>query len=120
MENAMILYVGKHEAGVAFAQRIEASGGFVYLPESLMQALGMYITYLPQVTVIDMALDYAQDVYDHLRSVDARPLLLLSDQRVRAASVYTLPSQISAEALHDVLERFGDPQTVPNGVYHTA
>src|SRR5262245_43755701 len=80
MSNSLILYIGKPEAGQTFAAAAEAHGHYAYLPENLMQALGMYITYFPEIVIIDMDLDYAQDVLDHLRSVDASPLILLTDQ----------------------------------------
>ena len=120
MTNAFILYIGQPEKGKAFAEKVESNGGYVYLPENLMQALGMYITYMPQVVVIDMTTDYAHDFYDHLRSVDARPLVLLTYHPAREAGVYTLPSHISAEALMDALGRFVEPQRVPNGLYQYA
>lgn len=112
-----ILYIGTPEKGQALAAQVEARGGYVYLPDSLMQALGMYITYLPQIVVIDMALDYAQAAYDHLRSVDAEPLVLLTNERERSTSVFALPPHISADALQNALERIHQPQRVPNGIY---
>jgi hypothetical protein len=117
MTNQLILYIGTPEKGQALAVEVEARGGYVYLPQHLMQALGMYITYMPQIIVIDMALDWAQEAYDHLRSVDAEPLVLLTDQRQRSASVYALPPHISADALQDALEQIHAPQRVPNGFY---
>ncbi len=108
MQNLLILYVGDPDAGRALAALIEPLGGYVYLPDSLMQALGMYITYFPQVVVIDMALDYAPEALEHLRSVDADPLLLLTDQRVRAASIYTIPPDAEPEALLHAIEHLAD------------
>lgn len=115
--NQFILYIGTPEKGQALAAQVEARGGYVYLPENLMQALGMYITYMPQIVVIDMAVDYAQEAYDHLRSVDAEPLVLLTSQNQRSTAVYSLPPHISADALQDALERIHKPQRVPNGIY---
>jgi len=117
INNQFILYIGTPEKGQALAAQVEARGGYVYLPESLMQALGMYITYMPQIVVIDMAVDYAQEAYDHLRSVDAAPLVLLTNQRERSTSVYALPPHISADALQAALESIHKPERVPNGIY---
>ena len=36
-------------------------------------------------------------MFDHLRSVDAEPILLLTDERVRAFGVYTLPTSARTE-----------------------
>lgn len=120
MEHSLILYVGEREAGQTLAEIVEPEGGFVYLPENLMQALGMYITYFPQVIVIDMVVPYAEEVYSHLRSVDAKPIVLLGEDRLRPASVYALPSDTTAEALLDALDRIGEPRRVPNGILRYA
>lgn len=118
--NRMILYIGTPEKGQALAAQVEAHGGYVYLPEHLMQALGMYITYMPEIVVIDMALEYAQEAYEHLRSVDAAPLVLLTNQSQRSTSVFALPPHISADALQAALENIHVPQRVPNGLYRYA
>ncbi len=120
----MILYIGGREAGQALATLVERDGGYVYLPDNLMQALGMYITYFPEIVVIDLSADYAQEALEHLRSVDASPLLVITDQRIRESSIYTIPSGASPEALAlalDHLQReLSTPHTVSNGVLHYA
>ena len=120
MENSLILYVGKREAGLALAALVEETDGCVYLPETLMQALGMYITYFPQIVVIDPSVSYGRETFEHLRSVDAKPMILLTDERIRSNSIRTLPPDISAEALLDALDRFAEPLRVPNGVLRYA
>ncbi|MCC6804065.1 MAG: hypothetical protein IT319_14380 [Anaerolineae bacterium] len=120
MKQSLILYVGEREAGEALAARVEQDGGFVYLPESLMQVLGMYITYFPEVIVIDMSLSYADEIYRHLRSVDAAPIILLTDEHIRSTSVFALPRASSAEAVVEMLERVLQPQRVPIGVLRYA
>jgi hypothetical protein len=120
MKNALILYIGNPERGQALAALAETQNNYVYLPETLSQALGTYITYFPQVTIIDMSVDYAEEALDHLRSVDARPLVLLGNRYIRSASVYTLPGHVSSEALLDALDRTTEPQRVSNGAFHYA
>lgn len=120
LNNQLILYIGTPEKGQALAAQVEARDGSVYLPEHLMQALGMYITYMPQITVIDMALDWAQEACDHLRSVDAEPLVLLTHQPQRSPSIFALPPHISADALQSALEQIHTPRRVPNGIYRYA
>lgn len=120
MKNALILYIGSPERGQALAALAETQNNYVYLPDNLAQALGMYISYFPQVTIIDMSIDYAEEALDHLRSVDARPLVLLGNRYIRSASVYTLSAQISAEALLDALDRTTEAQRVSNGAFHYA
>lgn len=120
MKQSLILYIGEREAGEALAARVEQDGGFVYLPESLMQALGMYITYFPDMVVIDMSLSYAQEAYDHLRSVDAEPIILLTDEYIRSTSIFALPRDSSAEAVAQTVERMTQPQRVPIGTLRYA
>lgn len=124
MTNTLILYVGTPDAGREFAAAAEACDDYAYLPDSLMQALGMYITYFPHVIVIDMACDYAAEAYKHLRSVDAAPIFLLTDERVHLATVRALPRATSAAALLAAIAP-GDtsraaPRPVPNGTLHYA
>jgi hypothetical protein len=120
MKNALILYIGGPERGQALAALAARHNNYVYLPESMTQALGMYISYFPQVTIIDMSMDYADEVLNHLRSVDARPLVLLGSRPIRSTSVYMLPAHISAEALLDALDRTTEPQRVSIGSFHYA
>src|SRR5262249_25938043 len=105
MTNSLILYVGEQEAGKAFAAAAEARGHYAYLPENMMQALGMYITYFPEIVIIDMVTVHANDVLDHLRSVDAKPIILLTDKYVRSTEIFTLPRDLSADALVTALEQ---------------
>ena len=119
MSDSLILYIGKPEQGQALAAAASSQNSYVYLPASLMDALGMYITYFPDIVVIDMAVEYAQEAFDHLRSVDAEPLVLIGGKPVRSTSVYALPSNISTDALLRALDRFS-PKRVPNGLLHYA
>lgn len=120
MTNRLILYIGEHEAGEALAQAAESSGDYVYRPEHLMQALGIYITYLPHVVIIDMAVDYAAEAYEHLCSVEAEPMILLTDDYVRSAVIFTLPRGASAQDLLALVERAAARQQVPNGLLRYA
>ena len=120
MDTKLILYVGELAAGEALATAAEANGHYVYLPHTTMQALGMYITYMPHVIVIDMETANAQEVYEHLRSVDAQPMVLLSEERLRLAIIHTLPRTAAPEAIIDYIERLGQPNREPNGVLRYA
>jgi hypothetical protein len=120
MSDSLILYIGTPEQGQALAAAASSQNSYVYQPETLMDALGMYITYFPDIVVIDMAVDYAQEAFDHLRSVDAEPLVVVGGKPVRSTAVYSLPSNISPEALLRALDRFGAPKRVLNGLLHYA
>lgn len=76
-----VLFVGETDTARALLNAMVPQGGYVYHPQSLMETLGMYITMMPRVIVIDTCAPFASDVYLHLRSVDARPIILLTDPR---------------------------------------
>ncbi len=117
MTSFLILYIGAAEAGQALQTVATRAGSYVYLPEHLLQALGMYITYLPHIVVIDMAVDYAAEAYEHLLSVDAKPLILLTDEYVRSATIHTLPREVDADPLLAAIQRFAP---LPDGVLRFA
>lgn len=122
MTNSLILYVGKPEAGQALAALAEQHNDYVYLPENLTQALGMYITYFPHVTIIDMTVDYAEAVLEHLRSVDACPIVLLTNQPIRETALYTLWPDTSSEAVLETVKRLhlNEVEGVSNGLLRYA
>jgi len=122
MSNSLILYVGKPESGRTLAALAEQRSDYVYLPENLMQTLGMYITYFPHVVIIDMSLDYAEDAYEHLRSVDASPMILLSEEPIRSTTIRSLSPDVSAETLLQAVNRLqaDQPEHVSNGALHYA
>jgi hypothetical protein len=105
-ENPNVLYIGADEADGARLTMAAPHTWSIHLPTKLMQALGMYIWYVPDVTVIDMCAPYAVDVYQHLRTVDADPIILLTDDLFPAdARVYTLPRSGSHAALIAMIRR---------------
>ncbi len=73
MSNQLILYIGNDADQLPF-------DGHLLVPEDVMEALGMYITLYPEVIVLDMvhAPDFAWEVYHHLRSVDADPMVIIA------------------------------------------
>jgi CheY-like chemotaxis protein len=99
-----ILYIGDVERGRALLAAVERSGeGFVYLPADVMEALGMYVFYFPDVVVID-AINQplaALEVYHHLRTVGAAPIILLTldDRSDSGDGVYRLPPLVSHDEL---------------------
>jgi hypothetical protein len=112
-QDVFLMYVGKSEQGESIRMAAELDGGSVYLPEHMMQALGMYITYLPNVIVVDSAVSYSEDVIAHLRSVDARPILLLTDEaRQRTDGVYTMPRDHSAELVLEAARQLANGSTI--------
>lgn len=109
LQDMLILYIGDNQQGEDIRAAAELDGGYVYLPDHMTQALGMYITYLPNVIIVDSGVSYSAEVVIHLRSVDARPILLLIDDLqpaqpridgVYALSRYTPADEILEAARH--------------------
>ncbi len=104
-QHPFILFVGNPGRGEDLLNRVESLGWWVYLPEDDLEALGMYITYAPDVVVLDAeaAPEIAVNVYHHLSSVHAAPLLVLTSDSTWDAGVsndiYLLPPGIGRDAL---------------------
>lgn len=104
-QHPFILFVGNPGRGEDLLTTVEPLGWWVYTPEDDLEALGMYITFAPDVVVLDAeaAPEIAANVYHHLSSVHAAPLLVLtSDANWNASAsddIYLLPPGIGREAL---------------------
>ncbi|HLA45646.1 MAG TPA: hypothetical protein VJZ27_19510 [Aggregatilineales bacterium] len=80
-EHPQILYIGDLQRAEAFRMEVESVGWAVFAPSHLMEALAMYISYMPDLIVLDTcACGFWEAVYAHLRSVHARPILLLTER----------------------------------------
>jgi hypothetical protein len=75
-----ILYVGDAGRGQALHKAAAERGWYVYVPIGTIEALGNYIFYSPSVVVIETGSDFAGEVFRHLRSIEAEPLLILADK----------------------------------------
>lgn len=120
-QNPFVLYVGDAEQGRAFLDVALARGAWVYLAEDVEEALGAYIAYAPDAIVLNAYTrpDTAAEAYHHLRSIEAHPIFILSEDRgwdrsvTEADSVYvldpdTMPKELLefvAAALEPVMER---------------
>ncbi len=79
-EMPLVVYAGEASRGEMLAERTAELGWTVLIATQERQALGMWVFYMPDLIVIDGTgnASGAQSVYDHLCSVAAAPLLLLS------------------------------------------
>jgi len=84
-ERLVVLCVGNEETEQWIASSIEPYGGNVYRATELFEALGIYVTYAPDIVVLDSttAPDLAQQMYSHLRTIDAEPILIFDDSSAR-------------------------------------
>lgn len=114
-EHPNILYVGSPDQGEALLAAVEPDDWYVYLPTEMLETLAMYVTYSPDVTVIDLSngSKVAAAVYRHLRSIDASPMLVLTDEVMPDA--YTLASNSTTsdiiEAVREITQ--GEPELMP-------
>jgi len=101
-EHPDLLYVGDVDYGRALADAVEREGSMVYVAEDVMEALAMYVHYLPDVIVVDKASEpvFAAEVYEHLLSVHASPMIVLSEEpQPYEPGVYVLPAGINLREL---------------------
>ncbi len=77
----IMIYVGDPTRGRMLQMAGDQYGWSVLLPTEMLEALGMYVVYFPDLVIIDTATNYAlaEGVFTHLRSVDAQGLLVLAD-----------------------------------------
>lgn len=112
MTDLQVLFLGNAVQGERFGRAAAQRGANVLCAETMIEALGMYITAFPHITVIDATHADAEAVYQHLRSVDAAPILVLIDQDMpvlwtlrqdvlRAYGVLTVSRHSTASVLLD-------------------
>jgi hypothetical protein len=109
-EHPNILYVGNEDEGQALLAAVEPRGWCVYLPEDTMEALGIYITYFPDVVVLDGQLRRAEEVYYHLSTLPGEtvPMVLLTGNEGMGAwwddpDVVRVARHLGHETLIDVI-----------------
>ncbi len=98
----VILYVGDAESAEALNAFVSPRGWYVTHAEDLMDALAQYLHLMPDIVVLqdDPQSPLAQDACFHLESVQARPLLVLSDMPGRwSDAVHVHPTRISLQGL---------------------
>lgn len=99
-----ILFVSVENTADSLKAVAAQYGGLVYTPTSLLETLGMYIDYAPNVIIIDTCAPYATEAYQHLRSVDASPIILLVDDALNERREHDLlhaPRNIPAQILFE-------------------
>lgn len=116
-ERLVIVYVGDAETEAWLAANVGAD--CVYRAEALLQALGMVVTYMPELVILDARVmpDVARQVYYHLQTIDAEPILVLD----HSAEGWDLPLQSRVRVLTDqtdLLEEIGTLDTVGEGAYY--
>jgi len=101
-QHPMILFVGHPEQGAQLLEAVEPLGWWVYQPATASEALGMYVSYLPDVVLMDSETmpDVAEEVYYHLASVQADPVIVIGDDEVWSDRVtHHLPGDANVESI---------------------
>lgn len=80
-QQPMILFIGSSDQGTQLLNAVEPLGWWVYQPKTTTEALGMYVSFLPDVVVINAEAvpDIAENVCFHLAPIAAEPIVVLSD-----------------------------------------
>ena len=107
-QHPMILFVGHHEQGAQLLETVEPLGWWVYQPQTASEALGMYVSYLPDVILMDAdaAPDVVEEVYFHLASVQADPMIVIGSDALWSDRV---PHHLPADAsIADVITYVAD------------
>ena len=106
-----IVYVGDRDAGHALAAAAETRNWSVYVPVETFEALGMTVSYCPDMVIIDMVArpTMAIEVYYHLRTMTGEPVRILlidrDDRHGRAGqNVTVLPYGVSRRVLMAAVE----------------
>src|SRR6185295_2423818 len=97
-QHPMILFVGHHEQGAQLLEAVEPLGWWVYQPQTANETLGMYVSYLPDVVLLDAdaAPDVVEEVYFHLASVQADPMIVIGNDALWSDRVtHHLPTDAS-------------------------
>jgi len=84
VQHPMILFIGHHEQSAQLLEAVEPLGWWVYQPENANEALGMYVSYMPDVVLMnaEAAPDITEEVYYHLASVQADPVIVIGGDEV--------------------------------------
>ena len=101
-EHPMILFVGHAIQGAQLLESVEPLNWWIYQSHTANEALGMYVSYLPDLILMnaDAEPDIAEEVYFHLASVQAEPIIVISDDEVWSDRVsHHLPSNARVEEI---------------------
>lgn len=105
LEHLSIVYVGDAGRGEALRAAFGACGAHLWPTAEVQEALAFYVFYLPDLVILDdTGLDAgngvrADEVYEHLESVGAAPLLVLASSRLASSRLAWWRARLPASGL---------------------
>lgn len=93
-----VLYIGKPDRGDDLQRALNPRGDYVYQPEKLLEALGNYVFFAPQLVIVDVSSgnEIAAEALPHLVEIGAN-LLLLGEAPLAGEVSTVLPADASVE-----------------------
>ncbi|MEM6281303.1 MAG: hypothetical protein AAF787_03845 [Chloroflexota bacterium] len=111
-ETPLVLHISEFEPSPAVDSAVRSINGTVEYAHDLQTALGAYIAYMPDIVVVEAPMGswLGQESLYHLDSIEARPLVILTDRRDLwdtevVNGVYIRPMDVSGTALIATLTR---------------
>ena len=117
-DQPILLYVGNSDTGQWLASVVEQ--GYVYTPAALLETLGIFVTYMPDLVILDAmaAPDLSEQVYFHLQTVGAESILVVDNSAERWESqpgIHILTSDSRTDLLAAISNLTGISFTVGEG-----
>lgn len=115
-QHPMILFVGRGERGNQLLDAVEPMGWWVYQPQTTNEALGMYVSYLPDVVLLDAeaAPEIVEEVYYHLAPMATEPIIVIADHDSWSDRVtYHLPAQADLMDIIDCITKITNADWQP-------
>lgn len=117
--NPTVLHIAEMEPNPLVVEVVARVNGYPIHTDNLMEALAAYTFYVPDVVVVEAPMGswLGQEALVHLDSVDARPLVILTDRRDLWSTpavhrVYVRPLDVGGNALLGTLARALEFHTV--------
>jgi len=102
-QHPTILFIGDEERADEFKTQADDLQWLLFNPTEVLEALGMYTFYFPDVIVIDSASEIAAESFMHLASVNAENIIVLTDDVSGWDGALRLPQDASIATVIDVI-----------------
>lgn len=113
LQNPSIVFVGSEETGETLETAVQRPAIHLWRATEVLQALAFYTFYMPDAVVLEdgPSVELANEVYFHLSSVGAKPLIILTGESESQAwkdvsdeTTLVLPRSADGESLLAAIE----------------